>query len=630
MTSIDISNARAIYKAGTEAEMLQMMAKTHGCRLIYQYANDYGDKLTLTDYKVIMSPGDPQEQEFLNNSKVHNAILVFKDGKVVYEPLERPSADGDPSPALPILAPTPSSSDQEILPEVRCSICGKPVQSAETFCSSCGNALPLQKDSSASGQSIPPQKLPGVPTNSVQPLTKSSIPPGVGKLDLGGNKSASSASASPRTANDLKKDLRGWGIGLIIWGLLSFILSQYLDPVWGGMIIILGIINLIAINRTMFIINGTALFIVGILNIISVISAMSTSGVSSFWLAYGTMQIGWGFQEILKFDKFSPMRQFSAIPVGRSGAVARFAIIPVERKQIENHSFVGRYPLNQSIERLARFWVNQFKPNRAELMISGYYKDPRELFEIPEVCVWARRVVNEYPVLPYFLTPTSLDRFTCWLCGPVSKDEIATPDFEDRFVQTQKKHIDIALQASTAYFRWMGVSTVDVDKLNSMVTGDPGEFTKIGLDGHSYTATVLSKNEMQKYRKQLPRMVMRQNPWTVFAGVILGILLFGGIIVAVFWASNHFPKPSIVTPLIHTPVLSNTQNSSGQVCWLKETTGIDGNRSLVWEQYLDEPTKKLMPFELFKDDVVINNPILISDGYVFFSQKTYLLPELCP
>lgn len=87
MSSIDIETARATWTAETEPEMLQKMAKAHGCRLIYKYANDYGNKVTPTDYKVIMNPGDAHEQGFLNSPLVHNAVLVYRDGSIVNESL---------------------------------------------------------------------------------------------------------------------------------------------------------------------------------------------------------------------------------------------------------------------------------------------------------------------------------------------------------------------------------------------------------------------------------------------------------------------------------------------------------------------------------------------------------------
>jgi hypothetical protein len=85
MSSIDIKTAEKLYRGETEADMLSNMAKAYSCRLIYKYANDYGDKVTHTDYKVIMAPGDAQEQALLNSPLVHNVILVYRDGTIVNE-----------------------------------------------------------------------------------------------------------------------------------------------------------------------------------------------------------------------------------------------------------------------------------------------------------------------------------------------------------------------------------------------------------------------------------------------------------------------------------------------------------------------------------------------------------------
>ena len=61
------------------------MAKSTGCRLIYKYANDFGDKTTHTDYMAVMAPGDSQEQGLIDSPFVHNLTLVFRDGEMVNE-----------------------------------------------------------------------------------------------------------------------------------------------------------------------------------------------------------------------------------------------------------------------------------------------------------------------------------------------------------------------------------------------------------------------------------------------------------------------------------------------------------------------------------------------------------------
>jgi len=83
--AIVIKTARSLYKGETEAEMLSEMAKATGCRLIYKYANDFGDKITYTDYMAVMTPGDAQEQGLIDSPFIHNLTLAFRDGEMVNE-----------------------------------------------------------------------------------------------------------------------------------------------------------------------------------------------------------------------------------------------------------------------------------------------------------------------------------------------------------------------------------------------------------------------------------------------------------------------------------------------------------------------------------------------------------------
>lgn len=86
MSSIDIQTAQTKFAGDSEAEMLSNMAKAYGCRLIYKYANDFGDKVTHTDFKIIDHPGDAQEQALFSSPYIHNLVLVYRDGEAVNEP----------------------------------------------------------------------------------------------------------------------------------------------------------------------------------------------------------------------------------------------------------------------------------------------------------------------------------------------------------------------------------------------------------------------------------------------------------------------------------------------------------------------------------------------------------------
>ncbi len=115
------------------------------------------------------------------------------------------------------------------------------------------------------------------------------------------NFSDSSEEAEDANSSDaMKKDIRRWGIWLIILGIIHFIAAGYLDPVWGGIIIIIGILNLCIRRRGMFIVNGAALILVGIMNI----SGSLLDGFGG-WTVFGVLQLVWGAKEIKKFGRYA-------------------------------------------------------------------------------------------------------------------------------------------------------------------------------------------------------------------------------------------------------------------------------------------------------------------------------------
>ncbi len=105
------------------------------------------------------------------------------------------------------------------------------------------------------------------------------------------------------SAKKMRKELKGWGIALIILGVIHLVLAGYLSVVWGVLIIILGIVNLVVMKREMFIANGAALVLIGIMNTVSTLDGPQSG--FSFWRIFGIMQIIWGVQEIIKFKKYS-------------------------------------------------------------------------------------------------------------------------------------------------------------------------------------------------------------------------------------------------------------------------------------------------------------------------------------
>lgn len=98
-----------------------------------------------------------------------------------------------------------------------------------------------------------------------------------------------------KTAQELKRELRSWGIGLIILAIVQFLFAGFLDPMWGILIGILGILNLLIPYRGMFIVNGIVLIIAGILN----------ASAGSGWKFFGMLQFIWGIQEIRKYSEYA-------------------------------------------------------------------------------------------------------------------------------------------------------------------------------------------------------------------------------------------------------------------------------------------------------------------------------------
>ena len=62
-----------------------------------------------------------------------------------------------------------------------------------------------------------------------------------------------------------------------------------------------------------------------------------------------------------------------------------------------------------------------------------------------------------------------------------------------------------------------------------------------------------------------------------------------------------------------------------QVTWTHPLTGFFGNRWEVWERYVMGRVPGLR-WQEFKEQVLIYNPHLVDDGFVFYPGKSYLLP----
>jgi hypothetical protein len=107
----------------------------------------------------------------------------------------------------------------------------------------------------------------------------------------------------------LKKDLRGLGILLILWGVIPFIFPQAFSRGWGVVFIVLGIVNLLVRHRVLFILSGVAFLAVGVWNSINfLLFHYLRPGANWFsniiWIILGIFQIIWGVQMIKKYNDY--------------------------------------------------------------------------------------------------------------------------------------------------------------------------------------------------------------------------------------------------------------------------------------------------------------------------------------
>jgi hypothetical protein len=94
----------------------------------------------------------------------------------------------------------------------------------------------------------------------------------------------------------VRKDLRNWGIWLIVIGVVSLIFSSFLNPTWGGLIIAAGVLFILIRKPGLYIIGAVLLILAGLYNILI--------GSLGGWSIFGLFQIGLGISEGIKFRGF--------------------------------------------------------------------------------------------------------------------------------------------------------------------------------------------------------------------------------------------------------------------------------------------------------------------------------------
>ena len=108
-------------------------------------------------------------------------------------------------------------------------------------------------------------------------------------------------------------------------------------------------------------------------------------------------------------------------------------IVRIPREAIEHPSDTNRSVVENIVSGIAGMCVQEKRLRKITMTISGYDKDPRELYEIPEVCAWAMETNRSQPSLWYFLDEDSQYRFIGWICGHASLNGIQSQEFLKRF-----------------------------------------------------------------------------------------------------------------------------------------------------------------------------------------------------
>lgn len=107
-----------------------------------------------------------------------------------------------------------------------------------------------------------------------------------------------------KSPEDAKKELMGWGVGLIVLGGIHLFV-ELLSGTWGIVLIAIGILNFIFPKKFLFIVNGIALLLAGVLNIYVLIDLdVQMRGAGLYFGIFALLQIYWGIKESLKFGKF--------------------------------------------------------------------------------------------------------------------------------------------------------------------------------------------------------------------------------------------------------------------------------------------------------------------------------------
>lgn len=101
----------------------------------------------------------------------------------------------------------------------------------------------------------------------------------------------------------MKSVLKSWGIGLIIFGALHIVFSSFLDPIWGVILIVVGLCNIVIPHRVLFLVNGFAIMTAAIFNGIAMGDNAGSAGILVMF------QFIWGVFEIRNYNLYDEAKQ---------------------------------------------------------------------------------------------------------------------------------------------------------------------------------------------------------------------------------------------------------------------------------------------------------------------------------
>jgi hypothetical protein len=99
------------------------------------------------------------------------------------------------------------------------------------------------------------------------------------------------------TEQAMTTSIGSWGVGMLAIGVLSIALSEFLNPLWGVLLIAAGILALLNKKRYMFIVFGLVLILAGIMNMFA----------GGQWIAFGILQCSWGANELYKYFSYAAL-----------------------------------------------------------------------------------------------------------------------------------------------------------------------------------------------------------------------------------------------------------------------------------------------------------------------------------